>query len=76
MEPPSFLAVGDVVEVEVTGLGILQNTVFADENGTIDNEVARNATFYGFHIDLTPPNNPNVASAIAGSQQSGVGCRP
>ena len=49
---------------------------FADENGTIDNEVAGNATFYGFHIDLTPPNNPNVASAIAGSQQSGVGCRP
>jgi hypothetical protein len=29
MEPPSFRAVGDVVEVEVTGLGILQNTVQA-----------------------------------------------
>lgn len=29
MEPPTFLAAGDVVEVEVTGLGVLRNTMVA-----------------------------------------------
>ena len=31
LEPPRYLAPGDVVEVEVAGVGVLRNTVIADE---------------------------------------------
>jgi hypothetical protein len=49
-------ALGSFVD-SAGGIGLGLFPFFADRTGAISNEIARNASFYGFHMDITLPNN-------------------
>jgi len=58
-------ALGSFVD-SAGGIGLGLFPFFADETGRIGDDVARDASFYGFHMDITLPNNPQFQVTDAG----------